>query len=84
MASIHTAMEEGVVPPLSFAHRRVICVPKRLMAMHILLARITSVLMPPSNIAVKIAPFGRWTAQKRAAFYLDRSAPCSTFLDNMH
>ena len=24
------------------------------------------------NTAVKIAPFGRWTAQKRAAFYLDR------------
>jgi len=28
----------------------------------------------PSNSAVKIAPFGRWTAQKRAAFYLDRYA----------
>ena len=25
-----------------------------------------------SNTAVKIAPFGRWTAQKRAAFYLGR------------
>ena len=27
-----------------------------------------------SNSAVKIAPFGRWTAQKRAAFYLGRYA----------
>ncbi len=25
-----------------------------------------------SNTAVKIAPFGRWTAQKRAALYLKR------------
>ena len=25
-----------------------------------------------SNISVKNAPFGRWTAQKRAAFYLKR------------
>ena len=25
-----------------------------------------------ANTAVKNAPFGRWTAQKRAAFYLDR------------
>ena len=25
-----------------------------------------------SNMAVKSAPFDRWTAQKRAAFYLSR------------
>lgn len=26
----------------------------------------------PSNIAVKAAPFGRWTSRKRAALYLNR------------
>ena len=31
-----------------------------------------------SNIAVKSAPFGRWTAQKRAAFYLGRWASQTT------
>jgi hypothetical protein len=30
-------------------------------------------LMTP-NKAVKTAPFGRWTPQKRAALYLDRYA----------
>ena len=25
-----------------------------------------------ANTSVKVAPFGRWTAQKRAAFYLGR------------
>jgi len=28
-----------------------------------------------ANTAVKIAPFGRWTAKKRAALYLVRYAP---------
>lgn len=30
----------------------------------------SATVMP--NTAVKIAPFGRWTAQMRAAFYLGR------------
>ena len=37
-----------------------------------------------ANDSVKIAPFGRWTPQKRGAFYLGRLAPSSSFLDNMH
>jgi len=27
-----------------------------------------------ANTALKVAPFGRWTAQKRAALYLSRYA----------
>ena len=42
----------------------------------ILRARFVATLVLPSligsNTAVKIAPFGRWTPQKRGAFYLGR------------
>ena len=37
---------------------------------HMIIARIRE----SSNTAVKNAPFSRWTAQKRAAFYLGRYA----------
>lgn len=31
-------------------------------------------MRPMPNTSLKVAPFGRWTAQKRAALYLDRYA----------
>ena len=68
MAFIRTTVEEGIISPFSFIHRGAVCLPKRPLAVHILLARYSQAYIPPPNIALhtdaltRVRELGRYAA----------------------